>query len=64
MPNFFMQQRRYTIVIQGAKLKDYEELNHNERTFEKIEEYGWVLSDEMIERTIEGEKFKPEKKIS
>jgi hypothetical protein len=49
----------YTIVIQGTKLKDYRELKHAEKTFEKMSEYGWVLANDVIEGTIDGDNFNP-----
>jgi len=52
----------YTIVIQGTKLKEYRELNHNEITLEKISEYGWVLGNEVIAGTLDREVFEPPRK--
>jgi hypothetical protein len=52
----------YTFVIQGTKLKEYRELNHTEKTLEKISEYGWVLCNDVIHRIIDGDNFNPEKK--
>jgi len=52
----------YTIVIQGTKLKDYRELKHTDKTLEKISEYGWVLGNEVIVGTLDGEAFEPPKK--
>lgn len=49
----------YTIVIQGTKLNDYRELKHSEKTLEKISEYGWVLGNDVIEGTIDGDKINP-----
>lgn len=52
----------HTIIIQGTKLREYRKLSHQEKTFEKISEYGWVLANDVIEGTIDGDKFNPEKK--
>jgi hypothetical protein len=52
----------FTFVIQGTKLKEYSELNHTEKTLEKISEYGWVLGNEVIVGTLDGEAFEPPRK--
>lgn len=49
----------YTIVIQFSKIKDYRELPHSEKTIEKISEYGWVIANEAVQGTIDGENFDP-----
>jgi hypothetical protein len=50
----------YTIVVQGTKLRDYRELKHDEKTLEKISEYGWVLPNSVIVGWLGSNKFKPE----
>jgi hypothetical protein len=50
----------YTIVIQGTKLQEYRKLKREEKTLNKISEYGWALANEVIQGTIDGDNFKPE----
>lgn len=50
----------YTIIIQGTKLRDYRELKHNEKTIEKISEYGWVLGNDTIVGVLNSDVFNPE----
>jgi len=52
--------RDYTIIIQFSKIKDYRKLPHSEKTIEKISEYGWVVANEAVQRTINGENFDPQ----
>ena len=49
----------HTIVIQRTKIKEYDDLNHNEKTLEKISEYGWILDNEVIVDTLDEAEFKP-----
>ena len=53
----------YTIVIQFSKINDYKALKPEDKTFEKISEYGWVLKNEVIQEVLDGDKFDPVKKI-
>jgi hypothetical protein len=48
-----------TILIQASKLQKYQNLNGNDQTLEKSEEYGRVLGNEVIEGVIKGEGFDP-----
>lgn len=54
-----MQHKGYTIVIQGTKLRDYRELKHEEKTLEKISEYGWVLGNDSIVGVLNSDVFNP-----
>ncbi|MEY4877579.1 MAG: hypothetical protein RL708_2729 [Bacteroidota bacterium] len=55
-----MHLDNYTIVIQFSKIQEYRELPHNEKTIEKISEYGWVIANDAVHGTIEGENFDPQ----
>lgn len=52
----------YTIVVQGTKLNDYQKLELQEKTLEKISEYGFPIANEVIEGIIANENFHPEGK--
>ncbi|MCW8912901.1 MAG: hypothetical protein OQK06_06205 [Flavobacteriales bacterium] len=43
----------YKIIIQGIKKREYRELKSEERTFEKIAEYGWIVKSDMIAGILE-----------
>ncbi|OFX48516.1 MAG: hypothetical protein A2046_02515 [Bacteroidetes bacterium GWA2_30_7] len=50
----------YTVVIQGTKIEEYKKLKPEEKTLEKISEYGWVLGNNVIYGTVNSADFKPE----
>ncbi len=54
-----MDYPEYTIVIQGTKKNDYKMLDHKDKSLERISEYGWVLGNEVIQATLDSDKFKP-----
>lgn len=50
----------YTIVIQGTKKAEFNKLKPEEKTLEKISEYGWVLGNNVIQGIVNSADFKPE----
>ncbi|HLG40378.1 MAG TPA: hypothetical protein VI461_11950 [Chitinophagaceae bacterium] len=42
----------YTIIIQGNRLRDYANLRNDEKSIDKINEYGWVLNNDVIELVV------------
>jgi len=55
-----MKYPEYTIVIPGTKIQAYRELKPEEKTLEKISEYGWILGNEVIESILDINKFIPQ----
>ncbi len=53
-----MQFRDYRIFIQRNKITEYQKLSHQDKTLEKINEYGWVLRNNMIVKDL-GSDFNP-----
>ncbi len=43
----------HKIIIQRTKIRDYNNLHHNEKTLEKINEFGWALPKSIIADTIQ-----------
>lgn len=51
----------HTIIIQKSKRNEYYKLKNNEKTFDKINEYGWALKKSVIAKVIDSDKFDPKK---
>jgi hypothetical protein len=51
----------YTIVIPFSKILEYRKVTFNEKTIEKIKEFGWVLRTDQISKIINGSDFIPPK---
>lgn len=48
-PNF----PNHKVIIQRTKIRDYNALNNEEKTLEKISEFGWALSNNIIADSIQ-----------
>lgn len=56
-----MKFPEYTIIIQVSKLEEYKKLKDEEKTFEQINKYGWILGNDVIEGTLDSRNFTPPK---
>lgn len=50
----------YTVIIPFSKINEYRELPNDQKTLEKISEYGWVVVNNAVQKIISGRDFDPQ----
>lgn len=53
----------FKIIIPFDKLKEYKNLSHTEKSFRRINEFGWVIPKEAVQMVLDDEDFNPQGKF-